>query len=76
MRIIELGSASRKSETSKMADLYLSPPVERFGITDFHRANEIAETAYRYSSQKIADWLASSPAPDTVGTSRRESIPT
>jgi predicted acylesterase/phospholipase RssA/CRP-like cAMP-binding protein len=76
MRIIELSSASRKSETSKMADLYLSPPVEQFGITDFHRANEMAEASYRYASEKIADWLASSPVPDAVGTARRESIPT
>jgi len=76
MRIIELGSASRRSQTSKMADLYLTPPVEHFGITEFHRGAEIAEAAYRYSSEKIAEWLASSPAPGTVSAARRESIPT
>jgi len=61
MRIIELGSAARRTQTARMADLYLTPPVEGFGRAEFHRANEIAEVGYRYSSEKIADWLASSP---------------
>jgi predicted acylesterase/phospholipase RssA len=77
MRIIELSSVSRRSQTSKMADLYLVPPVEHFGMAEFHRGSEIAEAAYRYSSEKIAEWLASSPAIDTVGaTRRRDSVPT
>jgi len=61
MRIIELGSAARRAQTGKMADLYLAPPVECFGRADFHLGDEIAEAAYKYSSGKIADWLASSP---------------
>lgn len=61
MRIIELGSAARRVQTEKMADLYLTPPVESFGPAEFHRGDEIAEAAYRYAAVKIADWLASSP---------------
>ncbi len=77
MRIIELGSAARRTQTAKMADLYLAPPVEGFGRTEFHRADEMAEVAYRYSSEKIADWLASSPRFGEAGaTIRPESRPT
>ena len=77
MRIIELGSAARRTQTTKMADLYLAPPVEGFGRTEFRRANEIAEVAYRYSSDKIADWLASLPRLGKAGATKRpESMPT
>jgi predicted acylesterase/phospholipase RssA len=71
MRIIELGSAARRSQTSKMADLYLTPPVGRFGCTEFRRGQEIADVGYSYSSVIIADWLASSAAPGEAGTSHR-----
>jgi len=75
MRIIELGSAARRAQTTKMADLYLEPPMQGFGITEFHRAPEMAEVAYRYSSEKIADWLASSPRlGKVVATKRHESM--
>jgi NTE family protein/lysophospholipid hydrolase len=77
MRIIELGSAARRAQTAKMADLYLAPPVESFGRTDFDRGDEIAEVAYRYSSEKIADWLASSPRLGKArATKPLESMPT
>ncbi len=77
MRIVELGSAARRTQTARMADLYLTPPVEGFGRSEFHRANEIAEVGYRYSTEKIADWLASSPAFGQAGAIKRpESMPT
>jgi hypothetical protein len=60
-----------------MADLYLAPPVESFGRADFHLGDEIAETAYRYSSGKIADWLASSTGLGKAGATKpSESMPT
>ena len=77
MRIIELGSAARRAQTAKMADLYLAPPVECFGRADFHLGDEIAEAAYKYSSVKIADWLASSPRLGETGAIKSpESRPT
>ena len=77
MRIIELGSAARRAQTARMADLYLTPPVESFGRGDFHRGDEIAETAYRYATGIIADWLGSSPRIGNAGATKpAEPMPT
>ncbi len=70
MRTMEFGGASYKSQNIGAADLYLTPPMETFGMGEYKRATEMAEVGYRYSSEKIADWLASSPAPRSVSEDR------
>ena len=44
-----------------LADLYLRPPVERFGTMDFGSFAEIAEIGYRAAQQAIEEWKQNSP---------------
>jgi lysophospholipid hydrolase len=62
LRSMDFGGAAYRSQTMGAADLYLSPPLARFKLSEFQAAQEMADVSYRYSVEKIAEWLASSPA--------------
>jgi predicted acylesterase/phospholipase RssA len=66
MRTMEFGGASYKSQNIGTADLYLTPPLGEFGLGEYKRASEMAEVGYRYSVEKVAEWLASSPLPQNA----------
>jgi NTE family protein/lysophospholipid hydrolase len=53
-----LGSILKRNEVAREVDLYLNPPVGRFGILDNDALEEIAEAGYRYAKERIADWIA------------------
>jgi hypothetical protein len=63
---MEFGGASYKSQNIGTADLYLTPPLGEFGLGEYKRASEMAEVGYRYSVEKVAEWLASSPLPQNA----------
>lgn len=58
LRTVEFGGAAYKALHAELADLYLRPPVGGFKIAEHQRGAEMAEIAYRYSKDRIADWLA------------------
>jgi lysophospholipid hydrolase len=60
MRTMDYGGAAYKNQIIGAADLYLAPPLARFGIAEYKSATEMAEVSYAYSVEKIAVWLASS----------------
>ena len=62
MRTMHYGGAAYKNQIIEAADLYLAPPLARFGIAEYKRATEMSDVSYSYSVPKIAEWLASSSA--------------
>ncbi len=61
VRATLLGSAEKARTARADADLYLRPPVERFGLLEFAAIEEIAEIGYRYARDELARWLARKP---------------
>jgi NTE family protein len=57
-RIARLGGVAQFSQTRANADLYLSPPLERFTYRDFSRGEEIASVGYEYTMSEIRQYLA------------------
>ena len=53
-----LGSLSRREVASQSADLYLRPPVDKFGWLDWRSIEHIVTTAYHDAVTKIAAWQA------------------
>lgn len=58
LRTVEFGGTAYEAHHLELADLYLRPPVSGFSVIDHRRGGEMAEVAYRYSRDKIAEWLA------------------
>ena len=52
-RAVCFSVARRVAEVAKDADLFLRPPVERFGTTEIHAMDEIAELGYQHARAKL-----------------------
>ena len=57
-RTLMVASQRKSREVESLADFYLRPPVQTFGLTDSLRVEEIAEVGYQYAKQEIATWRA------------------
>ena len=57
MRTIEFGGLSHKRNTSRIADVYLRPPLLKFKRTDFFAAEEIAQVGYDHAREQLEAWL-------------------
>jgi predicted acylesterase/phospholipase RssA len=55
-RTMEFGDASRNN--LEAGDLWLSLPLGRFNVNDFHQGREIANAAYEYSLPLLRAWKA------------------
>jgi NTE family protein/lysophospholipid hydrolase len=53
VRSVMLGSIRRDAEALKSVDVVLRPPVERFGLLDVSRVEEIALLGYDYAKRHI-----------------------
>ena len=53
-----LASQRNSREVEGLADFYLRPPVQTFGLTDSLSVEEIAEVGYQYAKREIAAWRA------------------
>jgi predicted acylesterase/phospholipase RssA len=42
-----------KQQSRTQADLYLTPPLERFRILDMGRIDEIIATGYEYAARRL-----------------------
>jgi len=69
MRTMDYGGAAYKNQIIGAADLYLAPPLARFGIAEYKSAAAMAEVSYAYAVPKIAEWLASVPSPRALAAS-------
>lgn len=54
----EVGSvhALKTQLGTRLADLYLRPPVERFGLLEWKALNQIIELGYHYAKEQLAQW--------------------
>ncbi len=58
MRASLLSSAHALDQAKAMADIYLYPPVEAFGILDFSELEAIVDIGYTHTQKIIEKWLA------------------
>ncbi|HEX8212208.1 MAG TPA: cyclic nucleotide-binding domain-containing protein [Longimicrobium sp.] len=56
MRATVLQATYRQRVTLLDADFAFRPPIERFGMMDFPRLDEIVEAGYEHARQAIAGW--------------------
>lgn len=52
-RSATLSSELHGRQWREMADFIVTPPVEAFKVTDFHRFDELVETGYRHTMEKL-----------------------
>jgi predicted acylesterase/phospholipase RssA/CRP-like cAMP-binding protein len=55
LRASLLGSAGQSQHNRTVADIYLNPPVEDFGLLQFKSFDEIVAAGYEYASQQMDD---------------------
>jgi len=55
VRTVVVNSISKANEVKQDADLYLRPPIEDYGLLDFRAMDEIAETGYKYTLEKLEE---------------------
>jgi len=61
MRTTLLASVQKTETVKKLVDLYIQPPVNRFGLMQFRALDEIAESGYRHARATVQDWIKSRP---------------
>jgi NTE family protein/lysophospholipid hydrolase len=63
-RSIVVTSTRRRQQVAETADLYLTPPVEHYGLMDFTALHEIEARGYEYARARLAVWT---PGPGIIG---------
>jgi NTE family protein len=58
MRVIELGGIEKSRQAKVISDLYVQPPIEKIGLMEFERREEIVALGYQAGRQAIPDILA------------------
>lgn len=53
MRSIEVNSIQQAKSIKMNADIYLEPPIEKFGVLQFEAIDEIIDAGYQYTKRKI-----------------------
>jgi predicted acylesterase/phospholipase RssA len=52
-RALSVAQQSQRQESQSIANLYIEPPVDRFGITDYHRIRKIIEYGYEETKRRL-----------------------
>jgi NTE family protein/lysophospholipid hydrolase len=58
MRTLMLSSAHSANVEMKHVDLYLAPPIDAFGIFDWHHIERIVDAGYQYGRKELEEWKA------------------
>jgi NTE family protein/lysophospholipid hydrolase len=61
MRTTLLSSVQKSESAKKLVDLYIQPPVGRFGLMQFRAFEDIAEAGYRHARTVLSEWVAARP---------------
>lgn len=67
MRTIVVGSVPRAEQVRQTADLFLEPPIEKYGMLQFDAMEEIADVGYQYARRKLADWKTTPACQELIG---------
>ncbi|HEX4856332.1 MAG TPA: patatin-like phospholipase family protein [Limnobacter sp.] len=57
MRVIELGGIEKSRQARLLCDYYLQPPIEKIGLMEFERREEIVSIGYEAGRRAIPDIL-------------------
>jgi predicted acylesterase/phospholipase RssA len=57
MRTLMLGSASRTHQVMREVDLYVRPPIDRFGMLEFESMRKISDAGYTHARKVLPAWL-------------------
>ncbi len=58
MRVIELGGIEKSRQARVISDFYVQPPIEKIGLMEFERREEIVALGYEAGKRAIPDILA------------------
>lgn len=61
MRTTLLASVQKTETVKKLVDLYIRPPLDRFGLLQFRAFEDIAEAGYRHAKVSLAEWIEQRP---------------
>ena len=52
-RALSVGQQSQREDYRAISSLYIEPPVDRFGVTDYHRMRKIIEYGYEETKRRL-----------------------
>ena len=55
LRSSMISSSNQTQRNRSIADVYLNPPVENFGLLEFKSFDEIVEAGYDYANRVLDD---------------------
>ncbi len=61
MRTTLLASVQKTESVKKLVDLYIQPPVGRFGLMQFDSFDDIASAGYLHAQAALRDWMSERP---------------
>ena len=61
MRTTLLASVQKTESVKKLVDLYIQPPVGRFGLMQFDSFDDIAAAGYQHAQAALRDWKRERP---------------
>jgi predicted acylesterase/phospholipase RssA/CRP-like cAMP-binding protein len=77
VRMMRLGGVAHHRQIRASADLYLTPPLEKFSFHDFSRGEEMAQIGYDYARAELEQWIARNGRPwEGAGRSETTAAPT
>ena len=62
MRTVMLSSAHMRTAVGRDIDLTIAPPIDRFGMFEWHSLDDIVQVGYEAARPAIERWLAGAPA--------------
>ncbi len=60
LKAMEIGAMAKARALGREADLLLTPPVDRFGMTEVKAFDRLVEVGYEYAREPLAEWVRSS----------------
>ena len=61
MRTTLLASVQKTETVKKQVDLYIQPPVGRFGLMQFEAFEDIRDAGYRHAREILEGWIRERP---------------
>jgi predicted acylesterase/phospholipase RssA len=58
LRTTDVASSQKTREVKRDVDLCLRPPIDRYGVLEFERLDEIVDVGYRYALETLASMRA------------------
>ncbi|MCC6605188.1 MAG: cyclic nucleotide-binding domain-containing protein [Anaerolineae bacterium] len=56
LRAITIPNVQSAFSSREMTDMYLTPPVEGYGLLDYSKIDDLVEVGYRYVQEKAINW--------------------